>query len=308
MFKGRLTARAEYYIKNTKNSVTQITLAPSLGFSSFPENMGTLENRGVELNLAVIPYRNDAAQSYWVVSVNGSHNTNKLTKISDALRRQNELNASAESISPLPRYVEGMSTTAIWAVKSLGIDPATGDEILLKRNGSITSEYDVVDAVVCGDTEPKWQGTINTAFQYKGFGANLSFTYRFGGQMYNETLVSKVENADLRYNADRRVLTERWQKPGDRAQYKRLTNSADGANTQQTSRFVMDENTLQMGSLSLTYRMDSNNAPWLKKLRISSMKWGFTMEDVFYASTIKRERGTIYPFSRQFALSLNLVF
>ena len=308
LFKGRLTARAEYYIKNTKNSVTQITLAPSLGFSSFPENMGTLENRGVELNLAVIPYRNDAAQSYWVVSVNGSHNTNKLTKISDALRRQNELNASAESISPLPRYVEGMSTTAIWAVKSLGIDPATGDEILLKRNGAITSEYDVVDAVVCGDTEPKWQGTINTAFQYKGFGANLSFTYRFGGQMYNETLVSKVENADLRYNADRRVLTERWQKPGDRAQYKRLTNSADGANTQQTSRFVMDENTLQMGSLSLTYRMDSNNAPWLKKLRISSMKWGFTMEDVFYASTIKRERGTIYPFSRQFALSLNLVF
>lgn len=308
LFKGRLTARAEYYIKNTQNSLAQITLAPSLGFPSYPENMGTLENKGVELNLAVIPYRNEATQSYWVVSVNGSHNKNKLKEISQALQHQNDINASAESVSPLPRYVEGQSTTGIWAVRSLGIDPATGDEILLKRDGSITSEYNPVDAVLCGDTEPKWQGTINSAFQYKGFGVNLAFTYRFGGQMYNETLVSKVENADLRYNADRRVLTDRWQNPGDIAQYKRLTNSSNGSNTQQTSRFVMDDNTLQMGSLSLTYRMDRNNTPFLSKLRISSMKWGFTMEDIFYASTIKRERGTFYPFSRQFALSLNIVF
>ena len=141
-----------------------------------------------------------------------------------------------------------------------------------------------------------------------GFGINLGFMYRFGGQMYNSTLVSKVENADLRYNADRRVLTSRWQQPGDVAQYKRLTNSADGANTQQTSRFVMNENLFQFSSLSISYRMEKNAYPFLQKLRISSMKWSFNMEDIFYLSSIKRERGTDYPFSRQFALSLNLVF
>ena len=58
LLKGRITARAEYYIKNTENSLAQITLAPSLGFSSYPANMGTLQNQGVELNIAFIPYRN----------------------------------------------------------------------------------------------------------------------------------------------------------------------------------------------------------------------------------------------------------
>ena len=308
LLKGRITARAEYYIKNTENSLAQITLAPSLGFSSYPANMGTLQNQGVELNIAFIPYRNEAKEAYWVISANGSHNRNKLTRISEALSRMNELNASTESISPLPRYVEGQSTTAIWAVRSLGIDPSTGDEILLKRDGSVTSEYDPVDAVICGDTEPKWQGNVNTSFNYMGFGINLGFTYRFGGQMYNSTLVQKVENADLRYNADRRVLQLRWQNPGDVAQYKRLTNSANGSNTQQTSRFVMNENIFQMSSLSLTYRMDNNEYPFLRRLHISSMRWSFNMEDIFYLSSIKRERGTDYPFSRQFALSLNIVF
>ena len=305
LLKGRITARAEYYIKNTENSLTQVTLAPSIGFTSYPSNMGTLQNQGVELNLA---YRNEAKEAYWVISINGSHNTNKLLRISEALAKMNETNANTESVTPLPRYVEGMSTTAIWAVRSLGIDPATGDEILLKRDGTVTSEYDVVDAVVCGDTEPKWQGNINTSFNYMGFGINLGFMYRFGGQMYNSTLVSKVENADLRYNADRRVLYERWTQPGDVAQYKRLTNSANGANTQQTSRFVMNENLFQFSSLSISYRMEKNAYPFLQKLRISSMKWSLNVEDIFYLSSIKRERGTDYPFSRQFALSLNLVF
>ena len=308
LLKGRITARAEYYIKNTENSLTQVTLAPSIGFTSYPSNMGTLQNQGVELNLAFIPYRNEAKEAYWVISINGSHNTNKLLRISEALAKMNETNANTESVTPLPRYVEDMSTTAIWAVRSLGIDPATGDEILLKRDGTVTSEYDVVDAVVCGDTEPKWQGNINTSFNYMGFGINLGFMYRFGGQMYNSTLVSKVENADLRYNADRRVLYERWTQPGDVAQYKRLTNSANGANTQQTSRFVMNENLFQFSSLSISYRMEKNAYPFLQKLRISSMKWSLNVEDIFYLSSIKRERGTDYPFSRQFALSLNLVF
>lgn len=50
LLKGRFTTRAEYYIKNTKNSLAQITLAPSVGFASYPENMGNLETKGVELN------------------------------------------------------------------------------------------------------------------------------------------------------------------------------------------------------------------------------------------------------------------
>ena len=52
---NRITAKVEYYQKRTKNSLTDITLAPSLGFSSIPENLGTIENKGVEFAASFIP-------------------------------------------------------------------------------------------------------------------------------------------------------------------------------------------------------------------------------------------------------------
>ncbi len=310
LLEGRLTARVEYYRKFTKNSLAQLTLAPSIGFASYPENIGSVENRGLEFNFSVIPYRDTSNEAYWVLTLNGAHNRDKLVKVSEALRRMNETNAtnSTKTNAPLPQYQEGESLSRIWVMKSYGIDPTTGDEILVNRDGTLTSTYNAAELVPIGNTEPLWQGNINSSFNYKGFGLNLSFNYQFGGQVYNQTLVDKVENADLRYNVDKRVLTDRWQKPGDNAKYKRLTNSVGGADTKATSRFIMDNNIFRMSTISLTYRMDKKNTPFLKKSFVNSMRWGATVEDVFYLSTVKRERGLAYPFARQFALSLNVVF
>lgn len=305
---GRITARAEYFQKLTKNSLTQVTLAPSVGFSSYPENLGTLENKGVELNFAFIPYQNTAKAAYWTVSLNGSHNTDKLKNISEALRHMNEENYSTQEDSPLPHYEEGESINRIWVVKSLGIDPLSGEEILLKRNGQMTGTYDVVDLIPYGTTEPKWQGNINSSFAYKGFGVDVSMAYKFGGQVYNQTLVDKVENADLMFNADKRVLDLRWMEIGDKGKFKRINTGINGSGTKATSRFVMDENTFQMTSLSLSYRMDKTNASYIERWGLSSIKVAFNMEDLFHLSSVKRERGTDYPFARQFSFSLNVAF
>lgn len=310
--KGRITARTEVFNKTTTNLLTQITLAPSLGFSSFPQNLGMIENKGVEFTLGFIPYQNTAKQAYWTISFNGSHNRDKLKKISNAMKKMNDINS--ESIKegktnvPLPRYVEGESLNGIWAVRSLGIDPSTGKEILLKRDGSMTGVYDVVDFVSCGLTEPKWQGNINSSFSYRGFGIDMFFSFRYGGQIFNSTLMDKVENADLVYNADRRVLDLRWKQVGDITRYQSISKAENGSSSKVTSRFIMDDNTFQMGSLSVSYRMDKNNAKYIEKWGVSSIKLGFNMEDILYLSTVKRERGTAYPFSRRFAVSLNIGF
>ena len=304
----RLTARVEYYRKVTSNMITMVSLAPSVGFAQYPENIGKLENRGWELTLSAIPYRNVARQSYWTVTLNGSHNTDKLLEISEAMRHINEVNAGNLKNAPLPRYEEGQSVNRIWVVRSLGIDPASGNEILLKRNGEMTSavNWDAKDAVPVGNTEPTWQGHINTSFTYMGWGIDVSMMYRFGGQVYNQTLIDKVENANLKYNADRRVTQLRWLRPGDRAMFREI--SPRGSETKATSRFVMDENVLQGSSLSLYYRMDRNNTPFIKRVGVNSARLAFNMEDFFYLSTVKRERGTSYPFSRQFIFSLNVGF
>ena len=213
---GRLTGRIEWYRKITNNMLTSITLAPSLGFNTYPANLGKIENQGIEFSLSAIPYQDRANQAYWTITVNGSRNKDKLLKISEAMRHMNEVNNANQDDTPLSRYVEGESLNRIWVVRSLGIDPSTGLEIFQKRNGDMTGEYDPVDIVPIGNTEPDWQGFINSSFTYRGWGADVSFQYRFGGQVYNQTLLDKVENASLVYNVDRRVMDLRWQKPGDR--------------------------------------------------------------------------------------------
>lgn len=130
--------------------------------------------------------------------------------------------------------------------------------------------------------------------------------YRFGGQVYNQTLLDKVENANLKYNVDRRVTQLRWMRPGDKAQFRSLYYGGSG--TKATSRFIMDENVLQGSSLSVYYRMDRKNMKFIKQLGLSSAKVAFNMEDFFYWSSVKRERGLSYPFSRQFIFSLNVGF
>ena len=307
--KGRITARLEYFFKTTKNALTDISLAPSVGFGTISENLGTIENRGLEWMVSFIPYRDNERAAYWVVNVNGSHNTDKLVKISQALRHVNELNDSNLKDVPLPRYEEGESMNRIWAVRSLGIDPANGQEVFVKRTtGQVTCVWSASDQVPCGNTEPFMEGNINSSFSYKGWGLNLSFNYKFGGQTYNLTLIQKVENADLLNNADRRVMKSRWQQPGDKASFKALTNAINGTETKASSRFVMDENVLRFGSLTLTYRMDETNTSFIKKSIFSSITMNLGMEDLFYWSTVKQERGLDYPFARQFSFSLKVAF
>ena len=124
------------------------------------------------------------------------------------------------STTPLPLYEEGQSLTALKVVPSAGIDPATGKEIYIKRDGSYTFDYDSNDRIVFGDTSPWAYGTLSSYLFYKGFSLNASFGYSLGAVVYNQTLASRVESADPQYNADERVLNDRWKKPGDVAKYK----------------------------------------------------------------------------------------
>ena len=117
-----------------------------------------------------------------------------------------------------------------------------------------------------------------------------------------------MENADLMRNADKRVLDLRWMKVGDTAKFKGMNTGIDGAGTKATSRFVMDENTFQMTSIALSYRMDRTNTKFLEHWGLSSVKFAFNMEDLFYLSSVKQERGTDYPFARRFSFSLNVAF
>ena len=199
-------------------------------------------------------------------------------------------------------YEEGESINAIKAVRSLGINPASGKELFLTRDGKITEEWNYQDKVVVGCTDPKLEGNIGANVMYKNWQLNVLLRYSFGAQQYNQTLADRVEGVTGYENADRRVLDERWQQPGDYSFYKDI---ADRSVSNATSRFVQDYNYLEMSNISISYRLPRE---WMKKIGFSSARIGLNTNDLFYVSTVKRERGLDYPFAREFTFSLNLNF
>ena len=322
-----VSARVEYYEKYTKNTLLDYSMAPSVGFSTMKENLGEISNKGYEVTLRLMPYSNSAKQAYWNLVLTGSHNKSKIEEISNALKVMNEkqmAEADKEENAdeyeswddfnnkrkkrPLPRYENGYSQTTIWAVRSKGIDPQTGREVFVTRDGQLTNTYSSVDQVPVGDTEPKFQGSVSTTFTYKGFSLTLAGQYHWGGQVFNQTLIDKVENANLRKNADRRALYSRWQKPGNQVLFKAIDGDIFKEDTKESSRFVMDDNEFAFSTINLSYRMDDSKFSWLKRAGISAATIGFYMEDICRFSTVKMERGIEYPFSRRMSMSLNVTF
>ena len=301
--KDRIRLQFNYYQKKTEGMLTSVSVAPSLGLPSntFTSNLGKIQNKGVEVNLNAVLIRDQGKDFEWSVMLQAAHNKNKIMEISTALKNINEKN-NQDKTTPAAVYEEGESMSAIKAVPSLGIDPTTGQELFMKKDGTITYTWDATDKVICGDSEPKVFGNVGTNLYWKGWNLNMVFKYDLGADYYNSTLAERVEGANPRYNADRRVLNNRWKEPGQHALYK---NIKEYTTTYISSRFVQKENTLQLTSLSLSYDL---NREWIRKFGLNTMRLSFYMNDAFRASTVKNERGLDYPFQRSFVFGLNIGF
>ncbi len=311
-----LSVRIDLYNALTTNLLTDVTLPPSSGFSTYRENLGETINKGFELNASFRVWSNSKTHSSLNIFGGVSHNTNKISKISDALKKLNEEqdkekegtggnNDQIESQqTPSTRYEEGQSMTAIWAVISKGIDPITGQEVFVTKDGATTFNWSTSDQVVCGDATPKFKGNLGLNLRHKGFSMNCAFTYRFGGQIYNSTLVNKVENVDvLNDNVDKRVLTDRWNTPGVPAKFKSIT---DYSITKPTSRFVEDLNELIFSSLNFGY--DFSETKLIKESPFEYLEMSFNTNDIGRLTSVKQEFGLSYPRARVFSFLIRARF
>jgi len=304
LFKNRWDLTFDAYQKTTDNLLLDVSLAPSIGAVTARQNVGEVENNGIEFQTRVVPIQTKDLQ--WSLSLNYSYNRNKVKKVSDALKALNQKNLGVDSLNrgttPLPLYEEGESLTALKVVPSAGIDPATGKEIFIKRDGTYTFTYDPNDRRVFGDTSPWAYGSLTSYLMYKGFSLNANFGYSLGATVYNSTLASRVEGTTPKQNADRRVLESRWKQAGDVTRYRDIASTES---PYQTSRFIQKEYYFTLRSLSLAYETE---ATWVKKLHMRRARVELLANDLFYLSTVKRERGLDYPFARSVEMSLRLSF
>lgn len=301
LFQNRLNFTVDYQYRENDPMLIRIDLPSSTGATSAPMNIGATRNQSISASATVYIFKQRDLN--WYVSTNISHYKTKYYNIGNTLEMYNQ---EGRASSSLLRMYDGASTSGLYAVRSAGIDPATGNEIFIKKDGTYTFEWNADEEVLCGDSTPDVQGNINTSFTWKDFYWGASFSYRMGAETQLSTLLNKVENISasaLDYNQDVRALTDRWQKPGDIAKFKRID---DTSTTHMSSRFIATENTLQCTSINVGYR--TTRAKFLKSIGATSFNVSAYMNDIFRISTIKEERGLDYPFQRSVSFAFGIGF
>ena len=317
MFNGRLNIDASYYNKTTIDMINDVTISSTSGFTTYKDNLGKVRNVGFEGRVSAVVV--DKKDLNFSLFANFAQNKNTMLEIAKSLEDyNNQVNDfyNNDDMDPslgtplvdhsriLTKYEEGASMTAMFGMQSLGIDPATGQELFLDREGNVTYESDPTKYVVIGDEAPLAEGALGFNLRYKGFTLDATFSYSFGGDTYNNTLINYVENADIENgNVDKRVLTDRWQKPGDIAPLKDIKDSE--IVTKPTSRFMQRSNYLSLSALSLQYEFGQSVA---EILCVERLRLEVNSSDLFRFDTVKQERGLSYPFARSFGFTLMVNF
>ncbi|MGL5683011.1 MAG: SusC/RagA family TonB-linked outer membrane protein [Marinifilaceae bacterium] len=298
LFDNRFHTNFDYYYKNTDPLMASIGVSSSTCVINRLSNVGSQITKGYAATIKYALLYNPSQRINWTTSLTLSHNEITYHDVANKLKQYN-------SKKSLMRYYDGGSPYDLWAVKSLGIDPATGNEIFLTADGYPTFTHSYDNEVIVGNSKPTLEGVIGSSLNYKGFNFNVYMRYSFGGEGFNSTLYEKVENISsesLRRNQDKRALYDRWQKPGDKAKFKAISLTST---TPISSRFVQKNDFLSIESVRLGYEFREE---LVKKIGLSGLSVSGYMSDIYRWGSIKTERGIDYPFARSFSFSLSANF
>lgn len=312
LLNSRISGSVEYFRKLTDplSVGAQGTLPSSVALNnSYVINIGTLTTEGWNVNLRYSPIYNLEKRIIWTIGVSAVKNKSTYNGFSNRLE---SLNKEEQESNGLARYYDGYSPDDIWAVESLGIDPATGRELFQKKDGTVTNIYDPADIIRVGNLRPKFEGVITNSFAWKDFTFGISARYRIDGYVFNSALYNKVENTGgnpgsfaiviVRPNLDKRALYNRWQKPGDVAEF---TSISAFSTSPMSSRYVQKDSHLIGESINLGWR---SSAGWIRKLSMQAISVNFILNDIFRVETVQTERGLEYPFARTASMSINISF
>lgn len=299
MFKNRLNIDFNYYNNTTYDLLMPINLPSSVGVSTMNVNFGQINNSGVDFSVSgrII----DTKDWSWMMVLTGGHVVDKIRNISSALKGT-EYSDGTDSVKPKLLFTEGGSQFDIYAVRTAGIDPATGEEIFIKKDGTYTYTYDEDDRVPVGNTNPVLQGSWINTIRWKGLSLSLTTQYSFGADYYNSTIQSKVENINPKQNVDARAYTDRWKNPGDLVRFLAINTSRQMVNSE---RFVERRNEIYFSNINLSYEF---SAKFMTKIGLKKLCIGVGMSDLGYISTVKFERGTSYPYCRAINFTLRPTF
>jgi TonB-linked SusC/RagA family outer membrane protein len=296
LWNGRVGGTVEYYNNKTKDLFLDRQLSRTSGFTSITNNLGKLQNTGIELSLNAVVVR--TRDFLWEVDGNFTHNKNKLL----------DQNGMDENISGYFINKVGQPINSIYLVKYAGVDPATGDALYYTKDGkSTTHTYDPADRVLLGTTDPPYFGGFSNTFNYKGLELNTLFSYAFGHWLYNNDRV-QVENPIYWYSNLSKNMLREWQHPGD------ITDVPSPFNDfrQEVSRFVEKGDFLRLRNVMVSYTFQKGLMDrWkMKSLRVFAQAQNLYVWHNFQSYDPEATGGGLggaqYPQLRTFTLGVNV--
>jgi hypothetical protein len=303
-FWNRLNADIEVYNKYTTNMLMSVPVSYADKGEGFRwDNVGAMVNGGVELqlNADIIRSRNFT----WNISANVSYNKNRITELYGDITEY-------EISSTSTKLKKGHSFGEFYINRFAGVNPANGDALWLDINGNITTEYRESDKFMLEGKSyiAPWQGGFGTSLMWKGFTLSTQFSWVADRWMFNNDRFFEESNGLYSsYNQSRRLLKDRWKKPGDVTDIPRY-----GVTPQMDSRFLEDASFLRMKNLMLSYTLQPKALEKMKGIGGARMYvqgqnlFTFTKFSGIDPESTSNVYAAQYPMSKQFSIGLELNF
>ena len=302
-FWNRANLDIEFYNKKTTNMLMLVPDSYALtGEGEHWDNVGAMINRGIEINAGYDIISNK--DWIWNVNANVSYNKNKLVELYNGVQEY-------EVATTATKLVVGHSVSEFYINRYAGVNPANGDALWYTKDGEITNEFSEEDKVMTGKSYvAPWQGGFGTALSWKGLSLSAQFSWVADRWMFNNDRFFEESNGLYSaYNQSKRMLYDRWQKPGDITDIPRY-----GVTPQFDDRFLENASFLRLKNVSLSYILPQqlmrktnffNSARVYVQGQNLLTFTGFSGLDPESTANVYKAQ---YPMSRQFTFGVELSF
>ena len=269
---GKLGGSVEYFSRKTTDMLYFKPVAASMGYSRFPENVGSMVNRGVELDLYsnIIENKNFS----WNVNFNLTHFKNKVLELSPELNGQ--------LIDGARIYREDESMYQLYLPKYVGVDSETGESLWAlvtpdENGNTVTKSYSVAseNRFASGDILPKVYGGFGTSVTAYGFDLSVSFAYQLGGRILDYTYQGLMDVAATGSALHKDVL-KAWTPENKNTDVPRM-NINDQYTNRLTDRFLTSSDYLSLQNITLGYTLPKSLT---RKMQIDGVRVFFVADNV----------------------------
>jgi TonB-linked SusC/RagA family outer membrane protein len=327
LFRNRISISADYYYKKTSDLLFDVSVPTSSGFSTTLKNIGSVQNKGLELALNTINV--DKGGLRWSSEFNITFNRNKILTLDGRQEFRTGSDATISNTSQNPILLRvGSELGNYYGLVMDGIfqnqgeidnsaqkTAKPGDIRYVDRdgNGAINDN----DRDILGSANPDFFGGINNTVSYKGFEFNIFVQGSYGNEILNYGSFDQL-NFTGGNNQSARVL-DRWT-PTNPSNTIPRANAAGGSRLL-SSLHVEDGSYLRFKNISLGYNLPQQ---WRSKLHSSQAKIYVAAQNLFtltkytgYDPEVNRYGSSSlsqgidyggYPAAKTILVGLNLTF